>query len=742
MRLHNETTEAEVHGDSARAAFKISPSAKAFSILSSGLYSDKILAIVRELSTNAYDSHVEAGKADVPFFVQLPNRLDPTFAVQDFGVGLDHEDVMEVYTTYFESTKQDSDEYVGALGLGSKSPFSYTDNFLITAVKDGVKRIYSAMVEDGFPTFVKFGADQKTDESNGVRVEFSVQAGDFNKFAEAAQKVYRWFDVLPEIKGNQVRIERCKMTHKNIVPGVDIRETNQLGFSWNDNRPYARQGTVAYPITPNPEDIDEDVRGLLNIPLVIDFPIGSLDVTPSREALSYIKHTNNSINKRFREIAQGLEAYVRRELNNATTDWERLTVIRKMLDQTFKSIITHVVENTPDLFEAVETKMSYGRPILIVTTDTMLAGGFDISEYDVRIRNRNTGAVRLSKVGTTSEVVKDSNGVVIKNAHGSPKTLNYNQITVSEKTRIFVNDTGKKNVLGRVREELKDNHNNGDVFVVQLLKDDALDNLKKALGHAPLEYVSDLSEVHKANRAAGTGRKITLLEYSYSMHDHSWRWNEVIQSIAEVAKDRKPNKVLYVPLKNRIIETGQKEWRTDSLNRFVSHLVQLKIIDVNTKIIGARRSVQDNLTSDYVNLFDYVRAELKKVCVKTILDHVRKRQVADVMKTTFDESQIKVLSEDLPIKHPLRNIALVAIDGTKIDGGIHHPSNVGRIQTVAEVLGTEISIDTSTAQEDAEKEWNDIMDKYPMLSLINLRRANKEVMDEVINYINLVDQAG
>lgn len=37
--------------------FTIKASAKAFSILAGNLYSDKPLAIVRELSANAYDSH-------------------------------------------------------------------------------------------------------------------------------------------------------------------------------------------------------------------------------------------------------------------------------------------------------------------------------------------------------------------------------------------------------------------------------------------------------------------------------------------------------------------------------------------------------------------------------------------------------------------------------------------------------------------------------------------------------------
>ena len=124
--------------------FRIRNSAKAFSILSSGLYANKIRAIIRELSCNAVDSHTAAGKADVPFDVHLPNQLEPYFAIRDYGTGLNHDQVTNIYTTYFESTKTNSNAFIGALGLGSKSPFSYTDNFTVTAIRDGIKGIYSA----------------------------------------------------------------------------------------------------------------------------------------------------------------------------------------------------------------------------------------------------------------------------------------------------------------------------------------------------------------------------------------------------------------------------------------------------------------------------------------------------------------------------------------------------------------------------------------------------------------------
>ena len=85
--------------------FRIRNSAKAFSILSSGLYSNKIRAIIRELSCNAVDSHVAANRNTTPFDVHLPNAMEPWFAIRDYGVGLSYDQVVNIYTTAFSPDK-------------------------------------------------------------------------------------------------------------------------------------------------------------------------------------------------------------------------------------------------------------------------------------------------------------------------------------------------------------------------------------------------------------------------------------------------------------------------------------------------------------------------------------------------------------------------------------------------------------------------------------------------------------
>ena len=182
--------------------FRIRNSAKAFNILSSGLYANKIRAIIREYSCNAVDSHTEAGNLETPFDVHLPNSLEPWFSVRDYGVGLDEQQVRDIFTTYFESTKNNTDELIGGLGLGSKSAFSYTDNFTIVAVKNGVKRVFTAFInEHGVPSIAPMG-EEDSNEPNGVEIRFAVEdSWDFRKFQSEAQHVYKHFKLRPVVSG-------------------------------------------------------------------------------------------------------------------------------------------------------------------------------------------------------------------------------------------------------------------------------------------------------------------------------------------------------------------------------------------------------------------------------------------------------------------------------------------------------------------------------------------------------------
>ena len=111
--------------------YQIANTPKLMDMLGNFLYSDKVLAPVRELTTNAIDAHVSAGTTDKPIKFKLPSNLEetPTFSIRDYGTGMSEERIIKMYRIYGISTKEDDDDQQGAFGIGSKSPFGYGDSF-------------------------------------------------------------------------------------------------------------------------------------------------------------------------------------------------------------------------------------------------------------------------------------------------------------------------------------------------------------------------------------------------------------------------------------------------------------------------------------------------------------------------------------------------------------------------------------------------------------------------------------
>lgn len=327
--------------------FRIRNSAKAFSILSSGLYANKIRAIIRELSCNAIDSHTAAGKLQTPFDIHLPNTLEPWFSIRDYGTGLTHDQVTNLYTTYFESTKTDSNAFIGALGLGSKSPFSYTDNFTVTAVKDGIRGIYTAFINEvGVPS-IALMTQGKTTEPNGVEVKFSVNSqSDYQKFITEAKQVYKYFKLRPIVSGcDRFEFEDVKYNTKNLSPGIHRVEHN-TNYS---KQSVAIMGNIEYPIQVPESEAKAlgDLGLMLNCGLVIEFGIGQLDFQASREGLSYVGITLQSIKSKLTLLRDDLLIKITTEANKLDNLWNRaIYLAEKIGDNLYKASVKEYLTKT------------------------------------------------------------------------------------------------------------------------------------------------------------------------------------------------------------------------------------------------------------------------------------------------------------------------------------------------------------------------------------------------------------
>lgn len=286
---------------------------KAFSILVDSLYTDKVLAAVRELSTNAVDAHVMAGKQSQPFKVVLPTYLENTFSVRDYGCSMDHYTIMELYSKLFWSPKDTTNTQVGYLGLGSKSPLAYTDSFSVIAYLDGIRRDYLVgLNQERIPTITKVN-ESDTLEPDGLEVSFPVKMGDSRLFELAAEKVFMGLDVQPECNIDIISPEiRLEFENWKV-----LSDEQQNGYG--KNKFFIKQGCVLYPFEftdqINSNNYSNDLlKRYTNSIIVVDVPIGSVEVATSREALSMDEKTTSFVDQLSRELSLSVERYLNEQL--------------------------------------------------------------------------------------------------------------------------------------------------------------------------------------------------------------------------------------------------------------------------------------------------------------------------------------------------------------------------------------------------------------------------------------------
>lgn len=306
MIINEAKSDVCVSGNFKTSGFKIQASSKAFDILSSNIYTHKVRAVVREISCNAVDSHKAAGNPD-PIKVHLPTSLEPHFAVRDYGTGLSDDDVREIFTTYFCSTKTSSNDFVGALGLGSKSPFCLVDSFTVTSFFNCTKNLYSCYRDENGEPQVALLTSEDTDEHNGVEVSLSVENNLIQEFADEAVYVYQYFDQIPKINKQSVVDHIHEYRNKIVLDTEDVCVMNWGG--WHSVK--AVMGGVAYDI---PDSLENH-----NFTGYLKFKMGEISFDAGRESLSLDEKTVNAIKAKFEVVKEKLREAVIDTINSEPT---------------------------------------------------------------------------------------------------------------------------------------------------------------------------------------------------------------------------------------------------------------------------------------------------------------------------------------------------------------------------------------------------------------------------------------
>ena len=290
-------------------------------------YKNSIGAVVREYVSNSFDSHAEAKFIKENSLEEIRNEYaiynsvtdeelselknamsifaddavhvsiskDDTgyyWATEDFGVGLSESRVVDVFANYLKSTKESSNNVIGAFGIGSKSGLSYTDIVYIRTRYNGFEYLYFLRKGENGPR-LDFVNKEPTLERNGTQIKIYIKSvkryswesqatPEINRFEEECRNQLAYFD--------NVYFDNISTVNNNftIIKGKNWIYNSAIN-NGSDNLSICL-GKVAYPIDFNVLGIDR-----INFGLALKFEIGELDVIQTREDIKYTPRSKQAI---------------------------------------------------------------------------------------------------------------------------------------------------------------------------------------------------------------------------------------------------------------------------------------------------------------------------------------------------------------------------------------------------------------------------------------------------------------
>lgn len=314
--------------------FKIGNPEMIIEILRNKLYANPIRTLVQEYLSNARDAQREAG-SKTPTRVSLPTSDDPVIKIRDFGPGLSPERVREIFTSYGDSTKRNSNSQTGGFGIGAKSAWAYTDSFTVISYHGGKAYHYVAHVSKKTTGSLDLISETATTEPNGTEIHIAVKEGDLREFDVAVQRAVAFWkkSEFPTTDGYISPVKTFlsfasgALTERDSVSGFI-----HLGDKWGSARPIICVDGIPYPM---PEDFERKVSKLMEsvhnkVVSVLFFKTGEIEVSASREAISNSEANGKVIGERAADTLKAIREHVAKQLNGAGTLQEFLETHREL----------------------------------------------------------------------------------------------------------------------------------------------------------------------------------------------------------------------------------------------------------------------------------------------------------------------------------------------------------------------------------------------------------------------------
>ena len=785
MLVNEKQNTVMTNNSSQEHSFGMKPSAKSFKILSSSIYEHKIRAIIRELCCNASDSHISAGIPETPIRVFLPTLFEQIFVVEDFGIGLSHEDVIYIFTTYFESTKTESADETGALGLGSKSPFCYQTQMSVISRKDGVERSYSCYIgEDGEPK-TRLRSENNTNEPNGVKITVPVNQNDIYEFEEEAKKVFSFFKVKPDC--NKEVEPYLSQQELETLFDDDYLELEQRDALTRSSRVFAVMGNVAYPVNVNfefckspillnPENsamygeeeqyyefdkadvhYTEFVVENTNKCIFVNFELGALDFAASRETLSFDSETKINFYSRLVEKCSRNRKVFQQELDTCDTKVDALLKYIKKYGNSKDKMSKSFTYNGVQIFNLHnETLFNFTSKV----THTREDG----SQYDLITTDKDVRQFSLRRNRTNMRFnVDDRNMSKITFAH----LINLDGVdVVNEKVKcIYIDDPKMKSgSIRMLKAYLKERLGNDEIFFFVNEKDGSkIQDDYGIFEFVPISQVK--SEILQkdpnfftSNRGGYRG-SLGLDEYSFQGKIFRGTGVGVTKSGKVETSDYSREENVYVMGWDGTNTLMQKDHKGRML--FLNeHDVKflMSCFGIKNIFLMNQRNQKKILKAGYMEFFDFIKENCEKIedQIQKAHDHTNKVPEEDLLKTVtnkFSRSNIyyqeifeKIINKDKKLVKLFDEFD--EIRDSRIDGEVNF-IRTARMNYLKRILGPEAwkkvkpKNDLVAVYNKINNRLRSILDnKYPLIRRVNMPANSDDAgvaINHLILYIDAVD---
>lgn len=561
--------------------FSISVNESMFQMLTSNIYNNPRLAVVREWSTNACDACIAAGK-EVKFDVHLPTVEEPEFSVRDYGTGLSKEDIVGLFSNLGASTKRNSNDLNGTLGIGRMSGLAVAEAFTVESFYKGTHYSYVISMQNGVPVTMHLG-DNPTTEPDGLKLSVAVELSDLSYYRENAKHVYTYFDYKPQL---------------NMELDIELNITDQISKDWffasnsNTNSNYVLMSQVLYEI---PRNSAVDHQNLSS--LIIRVAPGEVTFNPGRESLSLDKKTIDHLNALFVEIAAQYVDKTNASFTLCNNDVE-------IADRLIKAVasmpytLTSRIESYPFFSATAKTLL----PNNSITNNVLPSSRVLMTEAFTSLSGNLLKLLSKSRYKTNGKVIESGTGPTV--------------------ATFFTSEHVIIDVKSNFRDVLKSEYSNSDAIYWQRKdKADITKATKKAeelLTSIGLPYTLLSSKMDMEAIKEQRKNKTVRLDgfYASSMYNGSFSRGTLLseKSVTSIS-------YLYVKLKNT---TPILEDKTTSFDEYLTLYNKLNIINNDVpELKGVAKKYQpiaDEL-DNWIDFETYIRNTVKTTTFHVEVEH-------------------------------------------------------------------------------------------------------------------------